>query len=157
MQKEKGGLVFLMQLLLILSFQFSRVLKSLRTAARPGLECPGAGAEVGTGRFGRRCSQDHGTLFWGEAGDGYERSPHHFQCGSVRLCVVLWQVWDRAGRGCSAVTLPPPRVASTAGGEKGKKGTKKQVQEAVVGTEGVTLQKTPQVTSRNELSLFIIK
>lgn len=42
-------------------------------------------------------------------------------------------------------------------GEKGKKGTEKQVKEAVVGTEGVTLQKTPQVTSRNELSVFIIK
>lgn len=84
-----------------------------------------------------------------------------FQCGcATRLCIVLWQGWDRVGCGCSAVTLPAPRMASTAGKGtcvRGKKRTNKQVREAMVGTEDVTLQKTPQVTSRNELSLFIIK
>lgn len=78
---------------------------------------------------------------------------------ATRLCIVLWQVWDRVGHGCNAVTLPPPRMASTAGKGtcmRGEKRSKKQVTEAVIRIEGVTLQKRPQLTSRNKLFSLLL-
>lgn len=75
-QKEKLGrgwgwggacLVLVMQLFLIL-FQFSRVLKSLRTAARHGLECPGAGAELALGVLGGGVHRIMELCFGGKQG-----------------------------------------------------------------------------------------
>lgn len=84
-----------------------------------------------------------------------------WMCHKALYCVVAGLGQNRMWLQCCDTATPQDGIYSRKGhlceGEKGKKGTKKQVKEAVVGTEGMTLQKRPQVTFRNKLSLFIIK
>lgn len=115
MQKEKRGVWCL-----LLMFQFSRVLKSLRTAARPGLECPGAESELGTGWFGR-CSQNHGIVL----GMVKNKVPtiSSVDCHKALHCVVASLGQSRTWLQCCDTATPQDGIYSREGHlyEGGKK------------------------------------